>query len=110
MKVAMQADDGRFRILFFHKNQHVGHLDIEKTDTELRIWNFFIYKRFRSQGLGTKAIKRFVTIMGNKPLWLMVMSTNHNAISIYKKCGFVIECDNPWRVAYVMIRKDNTEG
>lgn len=92
------------RIVFKVSNRPVGRLDIREASDRLEIWSFQIEEVHRSKGYGRMAIKEIIKLYKHKKLWLYVFKDNSNAVSIYRKCGFVEQNDSPEKQTYSMIR------
>lgn len=104
MRLAINNSGKRSNITFFKKSVRIGFIDLHLRENSLELWSFTIYTKYRSKGLGTKAIGKIVKMFPDKKLWLMVEKDNPHAISIYKKHGFVIVNDRPDKLVYIMTK------
>ena len=54
------------------------------------ISNLCIDEKMRNRGLGTQLLNFCIKACGDKPIYLDSLADNRSALSLYKKCGFVI--------------------
>lgn len=100
------------RVSFIEKDVKIGTITLDDTDSKVtKLWNFYVEEDFRCHGFGFKALTKIIK-RTKKDLWLFVYRDNLRAINLYKKAGFQIINDNPFRLTYEMTYKylDNPEG
>ena len=72
------TDEGYF-IPLAHENKELEGYNIT---------NVCIAEDYRRKGIGEKMLERFLETIGNETAYLVVLSDNYPAISLYKKYGF----------------------
>ncbi|MDM5199832.1 GNAT family N-acetyltransferase [Fictibacillus enclensis] len=89
----------QFFFVYF-KNEVAGYLKINTNDAQsekmgddsFEIERIYVKSKFQKQGLGKYLLNQAMEIAtecGKKKIWLGVWEKNENAISFYKKLGFV---------------------
>ena len=77
-----------------YNNEVVGYGGMWHVITEGHITNIAVKKEYRQKGIGSKIINSLINIAKEKEMigiTLEVRVSNKNALSIYKKNGFMIE-------------------
>jgi ribosomal protein S18 acetylase RimI-like enzyme len=72
--------------------EKIGTVSFEKEKNSIHFNGLTILKKYRKQGLGSKAIKKVLDkIKDKKKLYLVVHPENNSAIIVYLKSGFKIK-------------------
>ena len=69
-------------------DKHVGYVSIIKRDDGLELSDFYIFKEYQNQGIGTQVLK--ILINQYQHLYLYVFKNNLRAINLYQRLGFSI--------------------
>lgn len=71
----------------------VGKLRVQRQKEESWIYGFVIKKEERGKGIGRAVLTDIVhrEVRNGKTVWLDVVTSNEQALSLYKKCGFTVE-------------------
>ena len=88
-----QKTENNFFYSMYQKDDKVGYLWLLKQDNQcLFIGNIYIFSRFRSKGIGSKAISWILQKARKskfKIIKLHVFGHNQEAISLYQQNGFI---------------------
>ena len=69
-------------------NKIVGCLLLTSKDDGILLDEIYLEEEYRNKGIGTNIIKEVIS--NNDIIYLWVYKENENAISLYKKLGFVV--------------------
>lgn len=83
--VPLEIDD--YRLIYVLGSVH-GCVLVTDEDDGVLLDEIYVDKDFRGMGIGTRIIKDIIS--SNKIVYLRVYKNNDNAVSLYKKLGFIV--------------------
>ncbi len=74
--------------ILFNAEKRIGYFQVTEEKDGPYIMMFIIDEKFRSKGVGSRALTMLKKLLLNKPLSLRVFKTNTRALSFYTANGF----------------------
>jgi len=75
---------------FYKKENMIAFLIVQSCDNESEILSVGVHSDYRSNGIATKLIEKFIADKKRGIVFLEVASDNIYAISLYEKLGFLL--------------------
>ena len=69
-------------------DKHVGYVSIVNREDGLELTDFYIFKKYQGQGIGTNVLK--ILTKQYQHLYLFVFKNNFRAIKLYQKLDFKV--------------------
>jgi len=72
-------------------SEPIGKIHVEVTPGRAGIYGFGVIPKYRKQGFGKSILSSVIKMNPNKIIFLQVSTTNETALTLYQKCGFILE-------------------
>jgi RimJ/RimL family protein N-acetyltransferase len=103
----IQADESTVNRTILFGDEVVGNIGSWVQDDK-RLIGYWIGREHWGKGVATSALRQFVDLLGERPLFAHVATHNLGSIRVLEKCGFDAQSEEPGKdgVVEVLMRLD----